>query len=76
MTDIQEYLQTIEFSSKLDEINQNSSSLLSFRKRFFQFFDGFIILRFLNHAHQKYYAHQYLSEAKAQLNEYSLCDRK
>jgi len=64
---IQEYLQTLEFSSKLNEINQNSSSLLSFRKRFFQFFDGFIILRFLNHAHQKYYPQQNLSEAIEQL---------
>lgn len=64
---IQEYLQTLEFSRKLDEINQNSSSLLSFRKRFFQFFDGFIILRFLNLAHQKYYPRQKLSEAIKQL---------
>lgn len=68
---VQEYLQTLEFSRKLDEINQNSSSLLSFRKRFFQFFDGFIILRFLNLAHQKYYPRQKLSDAIMQLKEYS-----
>lgn len=68
---VQEYLQTLEFSSKLHEINQNSSSLLSFRKRFFQFFDGFLILRFLNLAHQKYYKQQNLSEAIKQLNESS-----
>ena len=68
---VQEYLQTLEFSRKLDEINQNSSSLLSFRKRFFQFFDGFLILRFLNLAHQKYYSQQNLSEAISQLKEYS-----
>lgn len=68
---IQEYLQTIEFSSKLDEINQNSSSLFSFRKRFFQFFDGFLILRFLNLAHQKFYPRQNLSDAIEQLKEYS-----
>jgi len=68
---VQEYLQIIDFSGKLDEINQNSSSLLSFRKRFFQFFDGFLILRFLNLAHQKYYPQQNLSEAIKQLKEYS-----
>ena len=68
---VQEYLQTLEFSRKLDEINQNSSSLLSFRKRFFQFFDGFLILHFLNLAHQKYYSQQNLSEAISQLKEYS-----
>ena len=69
---IQEYLQVLEFSDKLAEINQNSSSLSSFRKRFFQFFDGFIILRFLNLAHQKYYPQQNLSEAITQLTECSL----
>jgi len=68
---VQDYLQTLEFSSKLREINQNSSSLLSFRKRFFQFFDGFLILRFLNLAHQKYYSQQNLSEAIKQLKKYS-----
>lgn len=69
---IQEYLRALEFPVKLDEINRNSSSLPSFRKRFFQFFDGFIILRFLNLAQQKYYPRQNLSEAIIQLKEYSL----
>lgn len=73
---IQEYLQVLEFPIKLAEINQNSSSLSSFRKRFFQFFDGFIILRFLNLAHQKYYSQQNLSEAIKQLMECSLGERK
>jgi len=66
---IQEYLQSLEFHVKLAEINQNSSTLISFRKRFFQFFDAFIILRFLNLAHQKYYPRQNLEEAIIQLKE-------
>jgi hypothetical protein len=73
---IQEYLQVLEFPIKLAEINQNSSSLSAFRKRFFQFFDGFIILRFLNLAHQKYYSQQNLSEAITQLKECALGERK
>ena len=73
---VQEYLQVLEFPIKLAEINQNSSSLSAFRKRFFQFFDGFIILRFLNLAHQKYYSQQNLSEAIKQLMECSLGERK
>ncbi|MDP3644339.1 MAG: hypothetical protein Q8S54_14265, partial [Bacteroidota bacterium] len=64
---VQEYLQTIDFSGKLDEINKNSSSVSSFRKRFFQFFDAFIILRFLNWSHQKHYSRQDLSEVIGQL---------
>ena len=67
---IREYLQILEFQKKLAEINQNSSSLISFRKRFFQFFDAFIILRFLNLAHQKYYPKQNLAEAVIQLREH------
>ncbi len=66
---IQEYLQSLEFQVKLAEINQNSSTLITFRKRFFQFFDAFIILRFLNLAHQKYYPRQNLAEAITQLKE-------
>jgi hypothetical protein len=66
---IQDYIQTLDFQVKLAEINQNSSTLISFRKRFFQFFDAFIILRFLNLAHQKYYPRQRLVEAITQLKE-------
>jgi len=69
---IKEYLLALEFPVKLAEINRNSSSLPSFRKRFFQFFDGFIILRFLNLAHQKYYPLQNLLDAVTQLKQYSL----
>jgi hypothetical protein len=66
---VQEYMGTINFTGKLAEINQNSSSIPSFRKRFFQFFDAFIILRFLNLAHEKYYSRQSLPEAIGQLHE-------
>lgn len=64
---ILEYLSTIDFSAKVLEINKNSSSLISFRKRFFQFFDAFVIMRFLNIAHQNHYKRQNLEEAIAQL---------
>ena len=68
---VQEYLQTLEFTEKVTEINQNSSSLPSFRKRFFQFFDAFIILRFLNLAHREHYPKQDLEEAIRQLQDKS-----
>jgi len=68
---IQEYIQTLDFAEKLTEINQNISSLDSFRKRFFQYFDAFIILRFLNFAHSTFYQRQRLSEAIGHLKEYS-----
>ena len=64
---VQGYLQTIHFSGKIQEINRNSSSGAAFRKRFFQFFDAFIILRFLNLAHQNHYSRQNLSVAISEL---------
>lgn len=67
---IQEYLQTINFIAKIQEINQNSSSPESFTKRFFQFFDALLILQFLNLAHQNYYTRQDLSKAISELNSY------
>ena len=66
---IQEYLLTIDFEEKLKEINRNSSSPESFSKRFFQFFDAFLILRFLNFSHQTFYSRQDLSEAIRQLQD-------
>lgn len=68
---VREYLETLEFESKLAEINQNSSSPETFRKRFFQFFDAFIILRFLNFSHQAHYSRQKLIDAMIQLQKYS-----
>ncbi|MFA5328777.1 MAG: glycosyltransferase family 2 protein [Prolixibacteraceae bacterium] len=66
-TSIQEYLSGISFQAKLDEINRNSSTAETFYKRFFQFFDGLMILRFLNQVHERNYKFQKLAEAIAQL---------
>ncbi len=60
---IQEYLANISFGEKIDEINRNSSTLESFQKRFYQTFDGLMILRFLNHVHVQHYPFQNLHEA-------------
>jgi hypothetical protein len=68
---IADYFKMIDFERKLDEINKYSSSLSAFRKRFFQFFDAFVIMRFLNIAHQDYYQRQDLSEAISRLKEAS-----
>jgi hypothetical protein len=66
-TSIQEYLSGISFQAKLDEINRNSATAETFYKRFFQFFDGLMILRFLNQVHERNYKFQKLAEAIAQL---------
>jgi len=65
---LQEYFELIRFREKVEEINQNSSNLISFRKRFFQFFDAFVIMRFLNESHPAFYSRQELAEANGQLD--------
>lgn len=64
---VQEYLTDASFEGKLAEINRNSSTLESFRKRFFQVFDAFQVLKFLNQVHEQPYSTQNLYEAIAQL---------
>jgi len=65
---ILDYFSTINFDQKIVEINKYSSTLPAFKKRFFQFFNAFVIMRFLNISHQNYYPRQNLQEAIAQLS--------
>lgn len=65
---IQEYLSVLMFAEKLAEINRNSSTPESFCKRFFQVFDAFQVLKFLNLVHDKHYQRQNLPEAIMQLH--------
>ena len=64
---VQEYLASVSFEEKLVEINHNSSTPESFHKRFFQAFDAFQVLKFLNMVHEQYYSTQNLPEAISQL---------
>ena len=65
---IQEYLNAVSMEEKLAEINRNSATPESFRKRFFQVFDAFHVLKFLNMAHERHYQRQNLPEAIMQLH--------
>lgn len=69
---MQDYLEQIAFQQKLEEIRKNSSTAPSFKKRFFQFFDGLVILRFLNFVHQSNYSRQNILEAIEQLKKHAL----
>jgi hypothetical protein len=44
------------FKLKIEEINNNSSSPAAFTKRFYQWFNMFRILKFLNFAHKGYFS--------------------
>ena len=55
---INNYLKINQFEKSLKEINDNSSNINSFVKRFFNWFDAFRVLKFLNFAHENYYKKQ------------------
>lgn len=49
------FLQEDDFWFEISDLNKNCSTLPAFRKRFFQKFNAFKILKFLNFSHEKYY---------------------
>ncbi len=60
---IAEFLQKNNFDKKLENINKNSASLQTFKKRFFHWFDGFRVLKFLNFSHPEFYPKQEIIDA-------------
>jgi glycosyltransferase involved in cell wall biosynthesis len=52
---LQEFLSGQEFLKKLEEISRNTSSRESFVKRFYLWFDGFRVVKYLNFAHMSYF---------------------
>jgi len=47
---LQNYLENAGYEERVQEIRENTGSEISFRKRFFQWFDGLEILKFLHYA--------------------------
>ncbi|MCG8411548.1 MAG: glycosyltransferase family 2 protein [Bacteroidales bacterium] len=48
---LKEFLDINDFKLALEEINANSSNIKSFKKRFYNWFDAFRVLKYLNFAH-------------------------
>lgn len=48
---LQEFLKEIDFPELIRDCNENSASLITFRKRFFHHFNAFRIIKYLNHVH-------------------------
>ena len=58
------------WDDELKNIVFNCSSFLNFKKRFFQKFSAFQVIRFLNESHDYFYQREPLSEAIARLGKY------
>lgn len=59
---VKEFLELDKFSVELADLNNNCSRLETFQVRFFQKFNAFKILKFLNFAHEKFYQKADLQE--------------
>lgn len=57
---ITEFLNKNDFYKAIQEINKNSSKIETFTKRFFDWFNAFRVLKYLNFAHENYYQKQVL----------------
>ena len=52
---VRDFLIQHEFEKVAEELNQNSAGMDTFLKRFFQWWNAFRILKYLNYAHDGYY---------------------
>ncbi len=64
---IQKFLIETDFEKKIKEISENSSSKQMFIKRFFRWFDGFIVLKFTHFSRNNFYKNIPVSDAAKQL---------
>ncbi len=52
---LKDFLIENSFSAKIREIRRNTAAIESFRKRFYLWFDGFRVVKYLNFAHREKY---------------------
>ena len=52
---VREFLINRNLEQKLDEVNQNTANYKSFVKRFYNWFNGFMVVKYLNTSHHKHY---------------------
>ncbi len=64
---IREFLVTNEFEKDYAKIKSNSPNLQIFEKRFFNWFNAFRVIKFLNFAHEKYFSKKKVKEEASEL---------
>ncbi len=64
---VNEFLLSIDFENKVEEIRNNTSSFINFEKRFFTFFNAFIVLKFTHFMRDKEFANQSIEQESKNL---------
>jgi len=62
-----EFIENQDFKSKIGELKNHTANYNAFRKRFFQWFNAFMILKYLNFVHEKKYAKQEITRSLKQI---------
>ncbi len=74
---VEGFLQTDCFGEEVKVLNENCATQSAFKKRFFQKFNAFKILKFLNFAHSNYYQkaslHEQMQRLSVSMNEANSC---
>jgi len=64
---LQMFLEINDWEKKMTEVKSNTSGLLSFRKRFFEWFNMFKVVKYLNHTHAEYFRKKPVDIAASEL---------
>jgi hypothetical protein len=56
-----------EWCEKIAQINENTSVILSFRKRFFDWFNMFRVVKYMNHVHNQFFQKQPVAATASEL---------
>ena len=60
---LQEFLSIQNFDLRYQEIKRHTKDFIGFRKRFFRWFDAFMLMKYLHYARDKYYANIAITDA-------------
>jgi hypothetical protein len=66
---ISQFLLDNKASSAIQKVNGNTANLKSFRKRFFLWFDAFLLLKYLNYANEYHYKREPVENEATKLGE-------
>jgi hypothetical protein len=64
-----QFLQENKVVEIIDDVNKNASGITSFEKRFYNWFNGLMVLQYFNVSHNSYYSKIPLTDAAVQLLE-------
>ena len=66
---VREFLQSVNFIGELERIQRQSTSLVAFQKQFFNWFDGFLVLKYIHFTRDLYYPNIDITKAACWLLE-------